>query len=208
MRKLTDNKQLITNNKRYRLSFISYRSRAGFTIVELIVAMGVFLIAITLAIGVFVQALKTQRIVNYLMSVNSNASIALEGLARELRTGYAFSLSELDPPPPNPCLNPQFDRISFKNSNSKLVTYDIENGVLARQECDSAGCAGAEPFMAITASNILVSRLCFTKTQPTSNDPWRISIFLTVGSPNPDLATNVLNLETTVSSRILPQDVQ
>lgn len=183
-------------------------ARAGFTIVELIVAMAVFLIAITLAIGTFVQALKTQRIVNYLMSVNSNASIVLEGLAREVRAGYNFSTSTPQYLTPPLCSAPQFDILTFKNSNSKLVTYELQNGVLTRQECAATGCAGPEPFLAITASNILVNRLCFLKTQRTSSDPWRISVFLTVGSPNPDLAQNVLNLETTVSSRILPKDVQ
>lgn len=185
---------------------MGYKLRDGFTIVELIVAMGLFLIAITLAVGAFVQALKTQRTANYLMSVNSNASIALESLAREIRTGYTFNLSEPPVLPPNPCLNPQFDQVSFKNYNGKFVTYKIQNGTLTRQACDGTGCAGSEPFLAMTASNVLVSRLCFLKTQRTFSDPWRISVFLTVGSPNPDLAQNALNLETTVSSRILPSE--
>jgi prepilin-type N-terminal cleavage/methylation domain-containing protein len=65
-------------------------SRKGFTLVEVLVAMGIFVIVIAIATGGFVNSLRTQRQVASLISAQSNASLVLEQMAREIRTGFLF----------------------------------------------------------------------------------------------------------------------
>ncbi len=60
----------------------------GFTIVELLVAMGIFLIVVEIAVGGFVNALRAQKQVAALIAAEGNADLALEQMAREIRTGY------------------------------------------------------------------------------------------------------------------------
>ncbi len=179
--------------------------RDGFTLVELIVAMSVFVIAITIAVGAFVRALRTQRIVNHMLSVNSNASLAIEQMAREVRTGYNFDLNNV---PQGSCIGGQEEELEFTNSRANSIFYRLDNNAIARMECAGSDCSG-KTLLPLTASNIKVERLCFTNTGNLNNgkDPWRITVFMTLGSSDPKLVGQVLNFQTTVAARILPQEL-
>src|SRR3989344_9647798 len=97
-------------------SHIAHRgSRKGFTMIELIVAMGIFLILISAATSVFVQALRTQRAIVALMAANDNASLVLEQMAREIRVGYNFQT------------NVSEDELTFVNAYNELVIYRLNN---------------------------------------------------------------------------------
>jgi prepilin-type N-terminal cleavage/methylation domain-containing protein len=65
-------------------------SKSGFTLVELLIAVGLFVIIISIAVGGFINALRTQREVSSLIATQSNVSLALEQMTREIRTGYLF----------------------------------------------------------------------------------------------------------------------
>jgi len=103
----------------------------GFTLVELLVAMSVFIIVLTLAVAVFVNALRSQRFLTKLMAVNNNAGLVLEQMAREMRTGYKFIGSASCSP-----------SISFSNSQDTDSTgtgdatteYRLVNGSIQRTE--------------------------------------------------------------------------
>ncbi|MEK9194703.1 MAG: type II secretion system protein [Patescibacteria group bacterium] len=190
--------------KIFNFQFSIFKNKSGFTLTELVVAIGIFLVAITIAVGGFVRALKTQRIVNHLMSVNSNASIVLEQMVREIRTSHTLTPRDL----PRGSCPANFEELDLVNSKNKLVTYSGGNGAISRRECDESGCGVGDLFLPLTASNILIERLCFESVHEVPEDPWRVTLFLKVGSSNPDLEGNALNLETTISSRILPSDVQ
>lgn len=166
--------------------------------VELIVAMSVFSVAITLATGVFARALRAQRALNHLMSVNSNASLVIEQLAREIRTGYNFSVSHDES---MECEN----ILTFNRSRDNiLVSYkwNIEKNTIEFKKADEGD------FSALTASDILIKKFCFIKIQPETQDPWRIMMHMVIGSTDPRLSANQLNIQTTISSRILPNDIE
>lgn len=179
-------------------------SRKGFTLTELMVAVSVFTVAITIAIGAFVRALQTQRIANHLMSVNSNASLLIEQLAREIRTGISFAVSN-DTGSTSCNGSNEFNVMSFTNSKSNRVFYKARNGQMLRQECAGQSCSGV--FEPVNASDVAIQRLCFIVTQPRTSDPWRVTVVIKAGSPNPRLSANFVNIQTTVSGRILPGDL-
>jgi prepilin-type N-terminal cleavage/methylation domain-containing protein len=64
--------------------------RSGFTLVELLVAIALFSVVVAIATSGFVNALRTQRQVASLISTQSNVTLVLEQMAREVRTGYLF----------------------------------------------------------------------------------------------------------------------
>ena len=66
------------------------RHTKGFTLVELLVAMALFSILMAIAAGGFVRALRSEREVSAMMAAESNVKLALEQMAREMRTGYLF----------------------------------------------------------------------------------------------------------------------
>jgi prepilin-type N-terminal cleavage/methylation domain-containing protein len=167
--------------------------KSGFTIVELLVAMSIFVILITIAVGAFIQALRSERRLTSLMTVSNNASSVLEQMAREIRTGYLFS--------PQPICG---NSISFNTSASgvsSVVSYDLSSvgsrGVIRRNGQN------------LTADNVNVSKLCFLVSQDSTSlcSPWRVTIAATVDAFPLSAVVASTAIQTTASSRILPRDM-
>ncbi len=70
------------------------QNRKGFTLIEMLVAIGIFSIVISIATGGFVSSLRTERQAAALISAQSNASLVLEQMAREIRTSSLFCHDE------------------------------------------------------------------------------------------------------------------
>jgi len=182
----------------------------GFTLVELLVAMSVFIIVLTLAVAVFVSALRSQRFLTKLMAVNNNAGLVLEQMAREMRTGYKFVGSASCSP-----------LISFSNSQDTDSTgtgdatteYRLVNGSIQRTESGAAD-SSKNGTVTLTASNAVVRDLCFRVVQYSGNgspqecNPPRIVLTMRVGANGAGASVPDTSLETTVSSRILPVEIR
>ncbi len=169
------------------------RKKEGFTITELLVAMSVFTIVIVVIVGIFIQGLRSQRILNHLMAINDNTALVIEQMAREIRTGYGFC------PADQPC-SPTI--LNFTNFQAQPVTFAFnEDGSISRNG------------VVLTTAEAVISDAQFIFSQddgdgnPDNNvcNPWRISILMTVRSVQPEI-TQSSKIQTTVSSRILPID--
>ena len=170
------------------------RSKA-FTLVELIISMALFVILIAVAAGGFVSALRTQRSIASLVDANNNASLALEQIAREIRTGYDFcgvvGVNCEDK-------SKSYSGIRFTNAGGKPVEYTLEDDGVSRGVDAGAGMI----FQKITAESVSISALRFTLMSPGGKKaPHRITINFTVASRNPALKNIVTNVQTTVSGR-------
>lgn len=153
----------------------------GFTVVELLVAITLFIVVVSIATGTFIQALRTQRSTVALIAVNSNAGLALEQISREIRTGRNFSVSG--------------GALNFTNAKNQSVSYRLNDQALERVADGAAGL--------ITSSNVAVAKLDFILSGESFTDglPTKITVVLAVGASG--TAGNPINLQTTISSRIL-----
>lgn len=157
---------------------------SGFTIIELLVAMSIFMILITIATGAFIQALRSERRLVALMSVNNNVGLTLEQMTREIRTGYNFI--------------PGGGSLSF-NSAAGPIAYSLVGGKVLRNS------------QSVTADNVSVTSLNFIVAQDGQTignfcGPWRVTIMMAV-SAYPAVTNSAITLQTTASSRILPREV-
>ncbi len=59
----------------------------GFTMIELLVAISVFTVIITITSGIFIASLRSHRTSIALISANSDAQLTLEQMARMIRKG-------------------------------------------------------------------------------------------------------------------------
>ena len=157
----------------------------GFTIIELIVAMSLFIILMTISVGGFISALRNQRSVNNLMAVNNNAGLVLEQMVREIRTGYRFCAADI--------CNGVEDPLIFINHREEIVIYELVGNVVKRNG------------EALTASNVLVETLGFLVIQGSDKcNPWRVTIRLKVSSTEARIADAATDIQMTISSRVFP----
>jgi prepilin-type N-terminal cleavage/methylation domain-containing protein len=193
--------------------------KQGFTLIETLVAIAIFSTLVAIGVGGFAHAIHTQREVASFIATQSNASVALEEMAREMRTGFLF------------CTTPQVSGVQqlpgicspnvlsqgsgcvkngsiwtcnsildFYNAEGQEVDYELKNGGLSRSDNGQGG-----PFVSITGDNVTVNRLTFTIFGNTEGDYWppRITVSLGVAPSSTDttIQNDVLNLQTTVSAR-------
>jgi len=200
--------------------------KKGFTLIEMLVTVGLFAIIITIAVGGFVNAERTQRQVSSLISAQSNVSLALEQMSREIRTGYLFChdpgvstyssrcnddaqnlptstlpfctvASSSDPGSPVwTC--PSLD---FRDAEGNEINYSWNDGALTENINSST-----QP-QSITGNTVYVKYLKFQLFGQTEGDHWppriTISLGIAASSTDPAVANDVFNLETTVSARTI-----
>ena len=173
------------------------RHSSGFTLVELLVTIALFSILISIAVGGFVRALRTEREVSGMMATESNASIALEEMTREMRTGYAFigvGNCSLTSQQSQACRG-----VQFYNANGQQVAYiQNANGALTRTTASSS-----YPLMGGNVSTTFLSFTLFGDVNGVDNTHWppRVTISLGVAPSSTNLSFSTINLQTTVSAR-------
>ncbi len=174
------------------LKNIFSKNRRGFTLLELMVALGIFSVVMLIAVDGFVRSLRTQRQASAFSFVNSNLSTVIEQMAKEIRTGKNFCA--------NGILCGSSSQLSFVNANNKTVTYCFDSGSIKKnigQDCSSG--------QKITGENVSVQYLNFIISGNRGNDsfPPRVTILVGANPKNKSASSYVVNLQTTVSSRII-----
>ena len=201
---------------------------SGFTLIELIVAFGIFAILISVASGSFVRSLRIQRVSLQLMAVNDNMAITLEQMMREMRTGYNFctnteNLSAADPSVQAQCASLGDGEIQFVTAGNVLVRYRLKNNSIQK----GVGVSGWDPahpaetscvegefdaangicYRTMTADTIKVTAVNFRALH---NDvevaplyPPRIVLSFAITSSDPlvEAFTSPITIQTTVSAR-------
>lgn len=194
-------------------------AKQGFTLLELLVAIAVFSIIVSIAVGGFVNALHTQREVAALIAAESNAGTSLEQIVREVRTGYLFchvndatgTIADAACATPTPCsftgtggLGSTWTcpALNFYNAQGCTVLYALANGNALTRTSSCEGGGAAQP---LTGDNVAIKYLQFTLFGNLEGDHWNPRITISIGispsSTDPALASNIVNLQTTVSAR-------
>jgi prepilin-type N-terminal cleavage/methylation domain-containing protein len=175
--------------------------KSGFTLVELLVTITVFSIAITGFVGLFGSALKHQReslLSNYLLS---SGSYITEYMSRALR----MAQKELANPPTclsvrglNYEITRQGNGIKFINFNSECQEFYLENSIL---KVEKNGIS-----QDLTPSNLIVENLNFSLLGKSQADQIQPRVTFTLKLKTAQTPSQEINLQTTVSQREL--DVQ
>lgn len=66
------------------------KNTAGFTLIEMIVSLGVFSIVVTMTIGAMLVLVSTNQQIQGEQSVMTNLAFAMDTMTREIRTGYNY----------------------------------------------------------------------------------------------------------------------
>lgn len=173
-------------NKTLQPLTLNLKPDEGFTMVELLVAMSLFLVTISIATGTFIQTLRGQRMTVAVISANNNAALAMEQLIREIRTGKDFSMENGD--------------LLFTNSQGSQIAYHWNSNMEILEKSADGGL-----FKPLTADNVRVKRAVFRlfTGDPANPFPPRVTVLLGVGAAGLPFTSSVINLEMTVSGRVL-----
>jgi prepilin-type N-terminal cleavage/methylation domain-containing protein len=102
------------------------RTQAGFTLIEMIVSLGIFSVVMTIAVGSLLVLIFNNQKLQGEQSVMTNLAFALDGMTREIRTGThyfcddAVSATSHVAPPPNPGASRIFD--DSRSEHESLAT--------------------------------------------------------------------------------------
>jgi prepilin-type N-terminal cleavage/methylation domain-containing protein len=166
------------------------KAKCGFTIVELLVGMSIFVIIVSIASGIFIRSIKNERRMIVTNEVVDNLNSALELMGREIRGGYNFT------PSPSSAGSVTNTSLTFNGPTDATVTYSFGSNSIQRNG------------VKITSPDIQITNLTFNVMQISNAcSPWRITIFieaLPAGSGN-DISP--IYLQSTISSRVLPKDM-
>ncbi|USN87558.1 MAG: type II secretion system protein [Candidatus Nomurabacteria bacterium] len=68
----------------------SYKKQSGFTLIEMIVSLGVFAVVVTTAVGALLAIISANKQLQAEQSIMTNLSFAMDTMTREIRTGYNY----------------------------------------------------------------------------------------------------------------------
>ncbi len=128
----------------------SRESDKGFTLIEIIVAVGLFTVVMTLASGAYLIMISANRQAQSVATGINNLSFALETMTRNIRTGtdYGCPTGGIDCPGGG-------DSFQFRNENGILVTYSRSSLLSAIQEVKGAA------VRTLTDPSVNISSLMF-----------------------------------------------
>lgn len=157
------------------------KSRKGTTIVEMMVAFGVFSIFITTAIGGFVYALRYQKLSMLMLEANESTGLALEEIARDIRTAQPETIAASG------------GSLSFTDDKGRAVSYALQGSVLTK---NGDPITSEDPSIAIQSFAVSRWENANTKIPP------RVLINIAVAVNYRGMQPITTNLQTTVSPRI------
>lgn len=159
------------------------KHQKGMTLIELVVAMAIFMLVITIAVGSFVSVLRLQTQTQTMTDVQQNGRIVLEQITR-----LATQAEEVDK---YGGANSDLNKIAFRNG-ANWICFEGDTGVIKKYT--TFNCTGS--YFILTSTEVQISKFKFDTS---SGIPPILSINLQVDSKNPSgPSSDSINLNTSV----------
>lgn len=194
-----DNVRFLSRLRRNSRSCIT-----GFTLLEMIISIGIFSVIVISAIGITLGISNAQIKSANITAILDNIRFSLELITKEMRTGNSYALTDI-------CTSPgSKSEISFENAQGEKITYFLNGAnkriMKARGTIITADCDGSTgKVIPFSAEEVTAERLTFLLTGaasgPNDGQP-RITLTLKVKSANPKFELeSSMDLVTTVVQR-------
>lgn len=180
----------------------------GFTLVEMIVAVGLFTVVMLISLAALLSLVDANRKARSIESVMNNLNIALDGMVRNMRMGSAYHCGTTNITSPLDCASTPGTSVAFlkfggtagDTDDYLIYTYNSETKSLERKEG-----ANATPF-AVTAPEIEIDEMNFyvVGTTPGDSNQPKIVIVMkgTVGAERVRTRTT-FSIQATAVQRVL-----
>jgi len=162
----------------------NYNKENGLTMIELIVAIGIFGLVVGMTVGIFVLSIISQRRIIALRNTEDNIRFSIEAMAREMKTGQSFSGGG--------------SSIAFTNARGEAAVYRLNSNVIEKSS------DGGASYSAVSGAEIVVNYLNFYLMGQAIGDGLepRVTVAIGVTSSVGNQTAN-LKIQTTISERLL-----
>lgn len=146
----------LNNTNKYEYS----RNKKGFTLIEVIVAVGIFALVMMVAIGAVLAIVGANKKAQSLHNVINSFNLAIETMVRDMRTGYGYQCGNGTPVAVD-CIDGTAFAFTSTLSDEKEVTYafNSDEGYITKQVDGEDD----EPLR-LTSSDVFITKLSFTLT--------------------------------------------
>ncbi len=179
------------------------KTQQGFTLLEMIVSIGIFSVVIITTIGIIISVSNAQLKVASIQSTQDNIRFSIELLTKELNTGANYSTA-------SPVCGGIGSEIRFDATSGRRVYFwDSTNLRImrAKQDITSADCSGATgKVVQFTASDVFIDRLNFVvrgNTLGSSDGQPIVTITLRTRSKTTKVSLqSIMDIQMTIVQRI------
>lgn len=165
------------------------KKKDGYTLIELMVAVGLFAVVMMLASGSYIMMIGISRQAQGIASGIDNLSFALETMTRDIRTGFNYC---------NGMVNCTGSSFTFKNEKGDTVKYDLDSSAIRRTVNNSVQSTLTD------SSSVKITSLTFyafgTAPTPTDTTQARVTIIIK-GTVSPDKNPQFFTIETSATMR-------
>jgi prepilin-type N-terminal cleavage/methylation domain-containing protein len=135
---------------------MTQRPKRGYSLVELIVSLGLFSMVMVVVTGAYLTLISLDRQARASNQLSASLSFAVESMARSMRTGTTYKCNQSDS---SPNCGSGGTSISFIDTQGQTITYLLKtNGSIG--QCTGGLCTGATAI-ALTDRRISITSLRF-----------------------------------------------
>lgn len=134
-----------------------YKSKAnlqkGFTLIEMIVSLGIFTVVAVVAVGALIKVMDANKKSINLKNTINNLNFTLESMSREMRVGSNYDLTTLGSNSWQVAFTPSKKNTACPDDEMTYI-YKFENHTIKKAE----GCKNSAPvFNALISPNVYIS---------------------------------------------------
>ncbi len=170
-------------------------NKKGFTLIEVIVAVGIFSLVMMVALGAIISIVGANKKAQALHNVINNLNLAVESMVREMRTGYDYECGTGD----------ECTSFAFK---SKQINQDISGAPVAvvyelKNNSIQKSVDGGSSFLQITSDDVNIEILKFYAVGINDDTKQPLVLMVLKGTAMVGGKESQFNIQTLISQRLL-----
>lgn len=181
-----------------------HTQRSGFTLIEMIVSVGLFAAVMLVATGAYLSLISLDRKARATNDLVTNLNFAIDTMEREVRAGNSFACGSGSGTPN--CGGTGGTSFTFVNDQGQTVTYRLDSTHHSIGQCIGAGACTDGTDQALTDPRISVSNLNFYVSGVGTGDGLQpFVVFNVTGTLTPDSVTGPITftIQSSASQRAL-----